>query len=60
MTTVTDSQTRRTWRTLFILAQLALGLIFAAAFFFGPTLLTVALGVTSTALSGVYIALRTS
>jgi hypothetical protein len=46
------------WRTLFIIAQLVIGAIFALAFFLSPVTFTIALGVTSVALSAAYIALR--
>lgn len=46
------------WRTLFIVAQLVIGAFFALAFFLSPVTFAIALGVTSVALSGVYVALR--
>ena len=49
---------RRTWRTLFIIAQCVLAAVFALAFFFSTTVFAAALAAVSTALSAAYIALR--
>jgi len=57
MTTV-DSSTRRTWRTLFILAQLAVAAFLALAFLFGTSDLALFFAILSAAMSAAYIALR--
>ncbi len=54
-----DTQTRRTWRALFIVAQLVLAVALALAVVGDlSTMFGVFLAALSTALSGVFIALR--
>lgn len=54
-----ETQTRRTWRALFIVAQIVLvGLVGLSVLSNVSTMFAVFLAATSTALSGVYIALR--
>ena len=60
-TVTTDTQTRRTWRALFIVAQIALAGFLALAILSDvSTTFGVFLAAMSTALSGIYIALRVS
>lgn len=54
-----DTQTRRTWRALFIVAQLVLAVLVGLAVLSDVSaMFGVFLAAVSTALSGVYIALR--